>query len=100
MIKCSYRRLWMLLNSTFGVTMYSFHGLEHHLLFMSVLWKDCTTREPVSGGVVGLVSSVGLTIVSASVAEAVLRWAAPCSRLHAVLDERRFPDHLSGVQDG
>lgn len=42
------------------------------ILFMSVLWKDCTTRGAVAGGVVGLVSSVGLTIVSASVWEAVL----------------------------
>ncbi len=42
------------------------------ILFMSVLWKDCTTRGAVAGGIVGLVSSVGLTIVSASVWEAVL----------------------------
>ncbi|WP_301103289.1 cation acetate symporter [Propionivibrio sp.] len=42
------------------------------ILFMSVLWKDCTTKGAVTGGVVGLVSSVGLTIVSASVWEAVL----------------------------
>ena len=42
------------------------------VLFMSVLWKDCTTKGAVAGGVVGLVSSVGLTIVSASVWEAVL----------------------------
>ena len=44
------------------------------ILFMSVLWKDCTTKGAVSGGVVGLVSSVGLTIVSASVWEAVLHF--------------------------
>ena len=42
------------------------------VLFMSVLWKDCTTKGAVAGGVVGLVSSVGLTLVSASVWEAVL----------------------------
>ena len=42
------------------------------VLFMSVLWKDCTTRGAVAGGFVGLVSSVGLTLVSASVWEAVL----------------------------
>jgi cation/acetate symporter len=42
------------------------------ILFMSVLWKDCTTKGAVAGGIVGLVSSVGLTVVSASVWEAVL----------------------------
>ncbi|MQM29893.1 MAG: cation acetate symporter [Candidatus Accumulibacter phosphatis] len=42
------------------------------VLFMSVLWKDCTTRGAVAGGVVGLLSSVGLTIASASVWEAVM----------------------------
>jgi cation/acetate symporter len=44
------------------------------ILFMSVLWKDCTTKGAVAGGIVGLVSSVGLTIVSASVWEAVLHF--------------------------
>jgi cation/acetate symporter len=43
------------------------------VLFMSVLWKDCTTKGAVAGGFVGLFSSVGLTIVSASVWEAVLK---------------------------
>ena len=43
------------------------------VLFMSVLWKDCTTRGAVAGGFVGLFSSVGLTVVSASVWEAVLK---------------------------
>ncbi len=43
------------------------------ILFMSVLWKDCTTKGAVAGGVVGLVSSVVLTILSASVWEAVLK---------------------------
>ena len=43
---------------------------------MSVLWKDCTTKGAVAGGVVGLVSSVGLTLVSASVWEAVLKHPA------------------------
>ncbi len=42
------------------------------VLFMSVLWKDCTTRGAVIGGFLGLISSVGLTIVSPSVWEAVL----------------------------
>ena len=42
------------------------------VLFMSVLWKDCTTKGAVIGGFMGLVSSVGLTVVSPSVWEAVL----------------------------
>jgi len=42
------------------------------VLFMSVLWKDCTTRGTVIGGFLGLISSVLLTIVSPSVWEATL----------------------------
>lgn len=42
------------------------------VLFMSVLWKDCTTRGAVIGGTLGLISSVGLTVVSPSVWEATL----------------------------
>jgi cation/acetate symporter len=42
------------------------------VLFMSVLWKDCTTRGAVIGGFLGLVSSVGLTVVSPAVWEATL----------------------------
>ena len=42
------------------------------VLFMSVLWKDCTTRGAVVGGFLGLISSVGLTVVSPSVWEATL----------------------------
>ncbi len=42
------------------------------VLFMSVLWKDCTTKGAVVGGFLGLFSSVGLTIVSPSVWEATL----------------------------
>jgi cation/acetate symporter len=42
------------------------------VLFMSVLWKDCTTRGAVIGGFLGLISSVGLTVVSPSVWEATL----------------------------
>jgi cation/acetate symporter len=42
------------------------------VLFMSVLWKDCTTRGAVIGGFLGLVSSVALTIVSPAVWEATL----------------------------
>ena len=42
------------------------------VLFMSVLWKNCTTRGAVIGGFLGLISSVGLTVVSPSVWEATL----------------------------
>jgi cation/acetate symporter len=42
------------------------------VLFMSVLWKDCTTRGAVVGGFLGLFSSVALTVVSPSVWEATL----------------------------
>jgi cation/acetate symporter len=42
------------------------------VLFMSVLWKDCTTRGAVVGGFLGLLSSVVLTVVSPSVWEATL----------------------------
>ena len=42
------------------------------VLFMSVLWKNCTTRGAVIGGFLGLLSSVALTIVSPSVWEATL----------------------------
>jgi len=42
------------------------------VLFMSVLWKNCTTRGAVIGGFLGLISSVALTVVSPAVWEAVL----------------------------
>ncbi|MGB6008573.1 cation acetate symporter [Castellaniella sp.] len=42
------------------------------VLFMSVLWKGCTTRGAMIGGFAGLISAVGLTIVSPSVWEATL----------------------------
>ncbi len=42
------------------------------VLFLSVLWKDCTTKGAVIGGFLGLASSVALTIVSPAVWEAVL----------------------------
>ena len=42
------------------------------VLFMSVLWKDCTTKGAVIGGFLGLIAAVGLTVVSPSVWEAVL----------------------------
>ncbi len=42
------------------------------VLFMSVLWKNCTTRGAVAGGTVGLILSVVLTVVSPAVWEAAL----------------------------
>lgn len=42
------------------------------VLFMSVLWKDCTTKGAVAGGFLGLISSVALTVLSPSVWEATL----------------------------
>ncbi|MDO8347392.1 MAG: cation acetate symporter [Rugosibacter sp.] len=42
------------------------------VLFMSVLWKNCTTRGAVTGGFVGLILSVSLTILSPAVWEKVL----------------------------
>jgi cation/acetate symporter len=42
------------------------------VLFLSMLWKGCTTKGAVIGGFLGLASSVGLTIVSPSVWEATL----------------------------
>ena len=42
------------------------------VLFLSLLWKDCTTRGAVIGGFLGLVSSVVLTVLSPSVWEATL----------------------------
>jgi len=42
------------------------------VLFMSVLWKDCTTRGVVIGGFLGLILSVALTVLSPAVWEATL----------------------------
>ena len=42
------------------------------VLFMSVLWKNCTTRGAVVGGFTGLIMAVVLTVGSASVWEAVI----------------------------
>ncbi|WP_101047243.1 cation acetate symporter [Macromonas nakdongensis] len=42
------------------------------VLFLSMLWKGCTTKGAVIGGFLGLASSVALTIVSPSVWEATL----------------------------
>ncbi len=42
------------------------------VLFMAVLWKNCTTKGAVIGGFLGLASSVALTVVSPSIWEAVM----------------------------
>ena len=42
------------------------------VLFLSLLWKNCTTRGAVIGGFIGLISSVVLTVLSPSVWEATL----------------------------
>ena len=42
------------------------------VLFMSVLWKNCTTRGAFYGGFAGLITAVTLTIVSPTVWEAAL----------------------------
>ena len=42
------------------------------VLFMSLMWKDCTTKGAVTGGFVGLIASAGLTILSPTVWEAVI----------------------------
>ena len=54
------------------------------VLFMSVLWKDCTTRGATIGGFIGLLSAFGLTIISKSVwvdvfhnAEAIFPYTSP-----------------------
>ena len=46
------------------------------VLFLSILWKDMTTRGAVIGGFMGLVSAVALTVLSPSVWEATLGNAA------------------------
>ena len=52
------------------------------VLFLSVLWKGCTTKGAVIGGFLGLISSVVLTVVSPSVWGRcwAIRRARPCSR--------------------
>jgi len=42
------------------------------VLFMSVLWKDCTTKGATIGGFVGLFAAVAMTVMSSNVWEAVL----------------------------
>ncbi len=57
------------------------------VLFMAVLWKDCTTRGAVMGGFLGLLSSVLLALLSPSIWEevignpqgsAIFPYASPC----------------------
>ncbi|MEZ5612565.1 MAG: cation acetate symporter [Rhodocyclaceae bacterium] len=45
------------------------------VLFMSVLWKDCTTRGAAMGGFLGLITAVVLTVLSKSVWVDVLHMA-------------------------
>jgi cation/acetate symporter len=54
------------------------------VLFMSVLWKDCTTRGATIGGFLGLITAVVLTVLSKSVwvdvlgyGKAVFPYASP-----------------------
>jgi cation/acetate symporter len=47
------------------------------VLFMSVLWKGCTTRGATIGGFLGLITAVGLTILSQSVWVDVLHHPQP-----------------------
>jgi cation/acetate symporter len=45
------------------------------VLFMSVLWKNCTTRGATLGGFIGLITAVALTVLSKSVWVDVLQMA-------------------------
>ena len=70
------------------------------VLFMSVLWKNCTTKGVVTGGFVGLALAVVLTIGSASIWEAVLknpRVPPGSPPPPSSLDDRGLRDHLVGV---
>ena len=61
-----------LLNHAMGLVSLAFAvaaSANFPALILSMLWKDCTTRGAMIGGFLGLISSVGLTIVSPSVWE-------------------------------
>jgi cation/acetate symporter len=47
------------------------------ILLMSVLWRGCTTRGVVAGGLVGLGLAIALTVLSPAIWVAVLGHAAP-----------------------
>ncbi|TFW29462.1 cation acetate symporter [Duganella callida] len=54
------------------------------VLFMSVLWKDCTTRGATVGGFIGLITALVMTVLSKSVwvdvfgyADAIFPYASP-----------------------
>ena len=70
------------------------------VLFMSVLWKDCTTSGAVIGGFLGLISSVVLTIALAVGLGSDARQpeglgAVPLHLAGAVLDDARLRRHLA-----
>ena len=63
------------------------------VLFMSVLWKDCTTKGAVIGGFLGLISSVVLTVglavgVGGDARQPEGLGAVPVHLAGAVLDDR------------
>lgn len=47
------------------------------VLFMSVLWRNCTTRGATIGGFLGLITAFGLTVLSKSVWVDVLGYPTP-----------------------
>ena len=70
------------------------------VLFMSVLWKDCTTRGAVIGGFLGLISSVALTDrvavgVGGHARQPEGLGAVPVHLAGAVLDDDRLRRHLA-----
>ena len=70
------------------------------VLFMSVLWKDCTTRGAVIGGFLGLVSSVGADHriavgVGGDAGQSGGLGAVPLCVAGVVLDDHRVRGHLA-----
>jgi hypothetical protein len=75
------------------------------VLFMSVLWKDCTTKGAVAGGIVrtggvgGADHPVGLGMGSRT-EESERQRVVPVLFTGPVLDDGSLPGDLSGFQDG
>ena len=72
------------------------------VLFLSVLWKDCTTRGAVVGGFLGLVSSVvadgALALgLGGDARQSGGLGALPLHLAGALLDDPRLPRHLAGL---